>query len=66
MEAGEDAIHEAGEGSGSIAEAEGDLVEFKELSPTYTERCLLLIPLHDRDLPVSTLEIKSGKPVSPV
>ena len=66
VEAGEDAIHEVGEGSGSIAEAEGDLVEFKELPPTRTECCLLLIPLHDRDLPASTLEIKSGKPASPV
>ena len=66
VEAGKDAIHEAGEGSGSVAEAEGDLVEFKELSPARTERCLLLILLHDRDLPVSTLEIKSGKPASPV
>ena len=66
VKAGEDAIHEAGEGSGSVAEAEGDLVKLKELSPASTECCLLLIPLHDRDLPVSTLEIKSGKPVSPV
>ena len=66
VEAGEDAIHEVGEGSGSIAEAEGDLVKLKELSPASKECCLLLIPLHDRGLPVSTLEIKSGKPASPV
>ena len=66
VDAGKDSIHEAGEGSGSIAEVEGDLVELKELSPASTECCLLLILLHDRDLPVSTLEIKSGKPASPV
>ena len=66
VETGEDAIHEAGEGSGSIAEAKGDLIELKELATASTERCLLLVPLHDRDLPVSTLEVKRGKPASPL
>ena len=48
VEAGEDAVHEAGEGSGSVAEAEGGLVKLRELSPTSMECCVLLIPLHDR------------------
>ena len=55
MEAREDAIHEAGEGSRSIAETKWDLVEFVQLPTASTKRCLLLIPLHDWDLPVPTL-----------
>ena len=66
MKAREDVIHEAGEGGGSVAEAKGGLIKLKELATASTERCLFFIPLHDRDLPVSTLEIKSGKPASPV
>ena len=58
VKAGEDAIHEAGEGSGSVAEAEGYLIKLKELATASTERCLFLVPLHDKDLPVSTLEVK--------
>ena len=66
VETSEDAIHEAGEGGGSVAEAKGDLIKFKELATACAKRCLFLVPLLDRDLPVSTLEIKSGKPASPV
>ena len=66
VETGEDAIHEAGEGGGSVAEAERDLVELEELATASTESCLFLVPLLDRDLPVSTLEIKGGKPASPM
>ena len=66
MKAGEEAVHEAGEGGEGVAEAKRNLIELKELATASTERRLLLIPLHDRDLPVSTLEIKSGKPASPV
>ena len=47
-------------------EAKGDLAKLKELAPAHAKSCLFLVPLLDRDLPVSTLEIKSGKPVSPV
>ena len=66
VDTGEDAIHVAGEGGGSVAEAKGDLIKFKELATARAKRCLFLVPLLDRDLPVSTLEIKSGKPASPV
>ena len=68
METGEDAIHihEEGEGGGSVAEAEWDLVELKELAAAGTEGRFLLVPLLDRDLPVSALEVKSGKPTGPV
>ena len=66
MKTGEDAIHEAGEGGRSIAEAKGDLAKLKELAPAHVKSCLFLVPLLDRDLPVSTLEIKNGKPASPV
>ena len=62
----EDATHEAGEGGGSVEEAKGDLVKLKELATACAKSCLFLVPLLDRDLPVSTLEIKSGKPASPV
>ena len=66
METGEDAIHEVGEGGGSIAEAKRNLVELKELATTSTKSCLFLVPLLNRDLPVSTFEIKGGKPASPM
>ena len=66
VEAVEDAIHEAGEGGGSVAEAERDLVELKELAAAGVEYRFLLVPLLDRDLPVSALEAKSGKPAGPV
>ena len=62
----ENTIHEAGEGDGSVAEAEGDLVKFEELATASTKSCLFLVLLLDRDLPVSTFEIKSGKPASPM
>ena len=61
VKTGEDAIHEAG-GGGSVAEAKGDPVKLKELATACAKRCLFLALLLDRDLPVSTLEIKSGKP----
>ena len=54
VEAREDAIHEAGEGSGSVAETKWDLVELVQLPTASTKRCFLLIPLHDWDLPVPT------------
>ena len=64
VKTGEDAIHEAGEGGGSVAEGKGDLVKLKELATASAKNCLFLVSLLDRDLPVSTLEIKSGKPAS--
>ena len=54
VETREDAIHEAGEGSGRVVETKRDLVELVQLPTAETKRCFLLIPLHDRDLPVPT------------
>ena len=64
VKTGEDAIHEVGEDGGSVAEAKGDVVKLKELATACAKSCLFLVPLLDRDLPVYTLEIKSGKPAS--
>ena len=61
-----DGIQEAGEGGGGIAEAKGDLIEFEELATAGTKSRLFLVPLLNRDLPVSTLEFRSGKPASPM
>ena len=66
VETGEDTVHEEGEGGRSVAEAKGNLVEFKQLAAAGVEGRLLLVPLLDRDLPVSALEIKSGKPAGPM
>ena len=66
VKTGEDAIHEAGEGGRSVAEAKGDLVKLEEMATACAKNCLFHVPLLDRDLPVSTLEIKSGKPASPM
>ena len=66
VETREDAIHEAGEGSWSVAETKWDLVELVQLPTAGTKRCFLLIPLHDQDLPVPTFQIQSGEPASPV
>ena len=52
VKTGEDAIHEAGEGGGSVAEAKGDLVKLKELANACAKSWLFLVPLLDRDLPV--------------
>ena len=62
----EDAINEEGEGGGGISEAKGDLIKFKELATAGTKIHLFLVQLLDRDLPVSTLEIRNGKPASPI
>ena len=66
VQAREDAIHEAGEGSRSVAETKWDQVEFVQLPTASTKRCLRLIPLHDQDLLVPTLQIESGEPANPV
>ena len=66
VETREDAIHEAEEGSRSIAETKWDLVELVQLPTAGTKRCFLLIPLHDRDLPVPAFQIQSGEPASSV
>ena len=55
VETREDTIHEVGEGGWGVTEAKRDLVKFVQLPTAGTKCRLLLIPLHDRDLPVSTL-----------
>ena len=55
VETREDTIHEAGEGGWGVTEAKRDRVKFVQLPTAGTKCRLLLIPLHDRDLPVSTL-----------
>ena len=55
VETREDMIREAGEGGGSVAETKRNLVEFVQLLTSGTKRRFLLLPLHDRDMPVPTL-----------
>lgn len=64
-QAGEDSIHEVGKDSWRIAEAEGEDVEFIELSPTRGESCLGLVEGMDRDLPVPRLEIEGENHLVP-
>ena len=66
MEAGQDAIHEAGEGGRRIAQTKGDLVEFEQLSTARTKRGLSLVLFCDRHLPVPTFEVQGGEPFSPM
>ena len=66
VETSEDSVHESGEGGGSIAEAKGNLVKFKQLAAAGADFHLLLVPFLDRDLPVPALEIKSGEPAGPM
>ena len=54
VEACQDAVHEPGKCRGSVAEAKGDLVKFKQLAAAGAEGCLLFIPFLDSDLPVPT------------
>ena len=64
VESNQDSIHEAGEGSRSIAEAKRYLIEFKQLASACTEGRLLLILLLYGDLPVSAFQVKGGEPAS--
>ena len=59
MEAGKDAIYEAGEGGRSVTQTKGDLIEFEQLSAACSKSGLRLVLLCDGHLPVPTLEIKS-------
>ena len=66
MEAGQDAIHEAGEGGRRVAQTKGDLVKFEQLSTARTKRGLSLVLFCDRHLPVPTFEVQSREPLSPM
>ena len=63
MESCQDSVHQAGEGGRSVAEAEGYLIELKELSAACAESGLLLVLLLDGDLPVPAFEIQHCEPV---
>ena len=66
MEAGQDAIHEAGEGGRCVAQTKGDLVKFEQLSTARTKRGLSLVLFCDRHLPIPTFEVQSREPLSPM
>ena len=66
VETGEDAVHESGEGGGSVAGEIGNLVHFKQLAAAGAEGRLLLVVFLDRDLRVSALKIKSGEAAGPM
>ena len=66
MEAGQDAIHEAGEGGRCVALTKGDLVKLEQLATYRAKRGLDLVLLRDGHLPVPTLEVRGGEPFSPM
>ena len=66
MEAGQNSIHEAGEGGWSVTETKGNLVELKQLPAAGSKRSFLFVLLCYRYLPIATLQIQSGKPLSPM
>ena len=64
VESSRDSIHEAGEGSRSVAEAKRYLIKLKKLATACMEGSLLLIlPLYG-DLPVPAFQVESGEPAS--
>ena len=66
VEAGEDAIHEAGEGGRGVAKTEWDLVEFVQLATAGMKRGLCFITLRDGHLPVPAFEVEGREPSSPM
>ena len=66
MEAGQDSIHEAGEGGRCVAQTKGDLVKFEQLSTARTKRGLSFVLFGDRHLPVPTFEVQSREPLGPM
>ena len=66
VEAGEDAIHEAGEGGRGVAKTEWNLVEFVQLATAGTKRGLCFITLRDVHLPLPAFEVEGREPLSPM
>ena len=64
VESNQDSIHEAGEGSRSVAEAKRYLIKFKKLAAACTEGSLLLILILYGDLPVPAFQVEIGEPAS--
>ena len=58
VEAGKDAVHEAGEGGRSVTKTEGDLVELIQLAAASPKSGLCLVLLGDGHLSISALEVK--------
>ena len=58
VEAGKDAVYEAGESGGSVTKTEGDLIELIQLATASPKGGLRLVLLGDGHLPISTLEVK--------
>ena len=63
MEAGKDAVHEAGEGGGRVTKTKGDLVKLKQLTAASPKGGLRLVLLCDGHLPISALEVKGREPL---
>ena len=63
VEAGEDAIHQAREGDGSVTKTEWDLIEFVQLPTAGTKGGLCFVALLNWDLPIATLQIQGRKPL---
>ena len=66
MEAGQDSIHEAGEGGRCVAQAKGGLVKFEQLSTACRKCGLGFVLLGDGHLPVPTFEVQSREPLGPM
>ena len=66
MEAGQDAIHEAGKGGRSVTQTKGDLIKLEQLPTARSECGLCLVLFCDGHLPVPTLEVQSGEPFGPM
>ena len=66
VEAGQNSIHEVGEGGWSVTETKGNLVELKQLPAAGSKCSFLFVLLCYRHLPIATLQIHSRKPLSPM
>ena len=66
VKAGKDVVHEAGEGGGSVAKTKGDLVKLIQLAAASPKGGFCLVLLRDGHLPIPTLEVQGGEPLSPM
>ena len=57
VEAGQNSIHEAGEGGWSIAKTKGNLVKLIQLTAAGSERSFLFVLLCYGHLPIATLQV---------
>ena len=66
MGAGEDTVHEAGEGCGSVTKTKGDLVELIQLTTAGPKGGLCLVLLRNGHLPIPAFEVQGGELLSPM